>query len=147
MMEDFHDSAQRAGEVLAAAASAEARSTRAGPVPCGSTTLEAAAGGGGVPSGSATPQVATEGGRLVGLRCSLSDTAPRAGGRRTRSPSTIPPHVPHPPHKGCTEGGGSGEEEGAPGSATTDEARSYLDLFFLTLVFFDTCRVHYFCLF
>jgi hypothetical protein len=51
MMEDFHDSAQRAGEVLAAAASAEARSTRAGPVPCGSTTLEAAAGGGGRPVG------------------------------------------------------------------------------------------------
>jgi hypothetical protein len=53
MMEDFHDSAQRAGEVLAAAASAEAeaRSTRAGHIPCGSTTLEAATGGGGRPVG------------------------------------------------------------------------------------------------
>jgi hypothetical protein len=30
----------------------------------------------------------------------------------------------------CTEAGGSGEEEGAPGPATTDEARSYLDLYF-----------------
>jgi hypothetical protein len=29
-----------------------------------------------------------EGGCPVGLRCSLSDTAPRAGGRRARSPST-----------------------------------------------------------
>jgi hypothetical protein len=47
-----------------------------------------------------------------------------------------PPHVPHPPHEGCTEGGDGDEEEGAPGAATTDEARSYLDLFF------DTCRVN-----
>jgi hypothetical protein len=99
MMEDFHDSAQRAGEVLAAAASAEAeaRSTRAGHIPCGSTTLEAATGGGGgVPSGSATPQVATGGGRLVGLRCSLSDTAPEpaAVGRdhHPRYPLTCPTH-------------------------------------------------------
>jgi hypothetical protein len=67
-----------------------------------------------------------------------SDTAPRAGGQRTRSPSTRPPHVPDPPHEGCTEGGGSGEEEGAPGPATTDEGQSYLDLFL------DTCCVHYF---
>jgi hypothetical protein len=44
-----------------------------------------------------------------------------------------PPHVPDPPHEGCTGGGDSGEEEGAPGPATTDEAQSYLDLF-LTLV-------------
>jgi hypothetical protein len=76
------------------------------------------------------------GGRPVGLMCSLSDTAPRAGGRRMRSPSTRPPHVPHPPHEGCTQDSGdsgNGEEEGAPGPAMTDEARSYLDLFFLHL--------------
>jgi hypothetical protein len=59
MMADFHDSAQRADEALAAAASmeAEARSTGGGPVPCG----------------SATPQAATRGGRPIRLRCSLSD--------------------------------------------------------------------------
>jgi hypothetical protein len=79
-----------------------------------------------------------EGGCPVGLRCSLSDIAPRAGGRRTRSPSKRTPHVPDPPHEGCTEGGGGDEKEGAPGPATTDEARSYLDLFL------DTCRAHYF---
>jgi hypothetical protein len=55
-----------------------------------------------------------------------------------RPPSTRPPHVPDPPHEGCIEGGDSGEEEGATGPATTDEARSYLDLFL------HTCRVHYF---
>jgi hypothetical protein len=82
-----------------------------------------------------------KGARPVGLRCSLSDTAPRAGVRRTRSSSTRLPHVPHPPHEGCTEGGGSDEEEGARGPAATDEARSYLDLFFYT------CRVNYLCLF
>jgi hypothetical protein len=52
--------------------------------------------GGGVPSGSATPQVATGGGRLVGLRCSLSDTAPEpaAVGRdhHPRYPLTCPTH-------------------------------------------------------
>jgi hypothetical protein len=77
------------------------------------------------------------GGCPVGLRCSLSDTAPRAGGRRTRSPSTRRPHVPDSPHEGCTEGGGSGEEEGAP-APPTDETQSYLDLHL------DTCRVQYF---
>jgi hypothetical protein len=116
MMEDFHNSAQRAGEALAAAASLEARRSRPEGRP--------------VPSGSATPQAVIGGGRPVGLRWSLSDTAPRAGGRRTRSPSTRPPHVPHPPHDCCREAGGSGEEEGVPGPATTDEAQSYLDLFF-----------------
>jgi hypothetical protein len=66
-------------------------------------------------SGLTTPQAATGGGCPVRLRCSLSDTAPRAGGHRTRSPSKRPPHISDPPHEGCTEGGGSGEEEGAPG--------------------------------
>jgi hypothetical protein len=68
-----------------------------------------------VPSGSGAP---------------LATPSPRVGGGRTRSPSTRPPPIPHPPHEVCTEGGGSGEEEGAPRPATTDEARLYLDLFF-----------------
>jgi hypothetical protein len=53
MMEDFHDSAQRAGETLAAAVSveAEARAAGGGPVPSGSTTPEVATGGGGRPVG------------------------------------------------------------------------------------------------
>jgi hypothetical protein len=79
------------------------------------------------------------GGRPVGPRSSLSDNAPRADSRRTRSPSTRPLHVPHPPHEGCTEGGGSGEEEGAPGPATTDKA--------VVFRFLDTCCVHYFYFF
>jgi hypothetical protein len=47
MMEDFHDSAQRAGEALAVVASveAEARATEGGPVPSGSATPEAATRG------------------------------------------------------------------------------------------------------
>jgi hypothetical protein len=74
MMEDFHDSAQRAGETLAAAVSveAEARAAGGGPVPSGSTTPEVATGGGAsrrarllhrqrpegaVPSGSGVPLV------------------------------------------------------------------------------------------
>jgi hypothetical protein len=115
MMADFHDSAQCAGEALAAAASVEveARSTGGGPVPCG----------------SATPQAATRGGRPVRLRCSLSDSPPS-----WRSEDTIAVHetpsCTHPLHEGCIEGGGSGEDEGAPRPATTDEARSYLDLLF-----------------
>jgi hypothetical protein len=66
MMGDFHYSARRAAEGSAAAASVEveARVTGGGPVPSGSTTLEAATGlpEGAVPSGSATPQAATGGG-------------------------------------------------------------------------------------
>jgi heme/copper-type cytochrome/quinol oxidase subunit 2 len=50
------------------------------------------------------------------------------------------PHVPDPPHEGCTEGGDSSEEEGAPGPVTTDEVQSYLDLF-LTLVVYITLFV------
>jgi hypothetical protein len=80
-------------------------------------------------------------GRPVGLRCSLSDTVPRAGGRRMQSPSTRPSHVPHPPYEGCTEGGSSGEEEGAPGPATTEEAQSYSDLFFGHL----SCKLIFCC--
>jgi hypothetical protein len=106
MMEDFHDSAQRASEALVAATSveAEARATGGGPVPSGSVTPEPAIGGGrpvglGDSIGSnrrGAPcrprrlhRQRPEGGRPVGLRCSLSDTAPlsRASGRRTRSPS------------------------------------------------------------
>jgi hypothetical protein len=150
MMVDFHDSAQRAGEALAAAASvgAEMQSTGHGLVPCGSTTPEAATRGGrpvglyysiGSDRRGASRRARLlhrqrpEGGHPVGLRCYLSYTAPRSGGR---SPSMRPPHVPHPPHEGYTEGGGSS----AQGPATTDEARSYLDLFFehlsCTLLFF-----------
>jgi hypothetical protein len=95
--------------------------------------------GGPVPCGSATPQAAT-GGRPVGLRCSLSDTPPPSQRSEDaiaihETPSRTPPTT-RGPHEGSTEGGGSGEEEGAPGPATTDEARSYLDLFF------NTCRVN-----
>jgi hypothetical protein len=106
MMEDFNDSPQRAREALAAAASkeAEVRSTGRGPVPC-DRLLQAASGGvpsrqarllhrqrpeGDVPSGSGAPLE--------------TPPPPRAGGRRTRSPSTRPPHVPDPRQEGCTEG-------------------------------------------
>jgi hypothetical protein len=100
---------------------------RRGGVPSGSVTPEPATGGGcpvglgdstgsdrrgAVPSSSTNPH-RPEGGCPVGLKGSLSDTTPRVGGRRTRSPSKRPPQVPDPPHEGCTEGGDSGEEEGA----------------------------------
>jgi hypothetical protein len=57
MMEDFHDSARRAGKVLAATVlvEAEARAT----------------GGGAVPPSSATPQEATVVGRPIGLGYSI----------------------------------------------------------------------------
>jgi hypothetical protein len=157
MMEDFHDSARRVGEALDAEASVEpeARATgrgrphrarrptrtdrsrgrhvglskftgshQRGAGTSGSVTPQAATGRGAVPSGSGAPLA--------------TPPPPRAGGRRTRSPSTRPPHVPDPPHEGCIEGGGSAEEEGASGHPTTDETWSYLDLYF------DTCRVQYF---
>jgi hypothetical protein len=62
MMEDFHDSAQRAGEVLAAAASVEAevRATGGGPSRR-ARLLQRQRQEGAIPSGSATPQVATGG--------------------------------------------------------------------------------------
>jgi hypothetical protein len=110
MMEDFHDSPQCAGKVLEAAALVEAEARAAS---LGAVTPQAPTGAGGGTSGSANPQAATGGGptrraqRLhrqppkggcpVGLRCSLSDNGPRAGGRKTQSPSTRPPHVPNPP--------------------------------------------------
>jgi hypothetical protein len=109
MMADFNDMAERAGEALA-----EVRSTGGGcPVWIGYST------------GSDR-----RGGRPVGLRCSLSDTAPPS--RRPEDAIAIheTPSRTSPPHEGCTKDGGSGEEEGAHGPATTDEARSYLDLFF-----------------
>jgi hypothetical protein len=104
MMEDFHDLAQRAGEALAAATSVEveARATRGGPIPLGSVTPEPAIGGGcpvGLSDSTGSDRRGApcrprrlhrqrpEGGRPVGLRCSLSDPPPRAGGRRTQSPS------------------------------------------------------------
>jgi hypothetical protein len=146
MMEDFHDSPQCVGKALEAAALVEAEARTAS---LGAVTPQAPTGAGGGTSGSATPQAATGGGptrraqRLhgqppkggcpVGLRCSHSDNTPRAGGRKTRSPSTRPPHVPDPPQEGCTEGASSGEEEGAPGPPTIDETRSYLDFYL------DTC--------
>jgi hypothetical protein len=64
---------------------------------------------------------------------------PRAGCRRTRSPSTRPPHIPDPPHEGCTEGGGISEEEGAPGPPMTDEKRSYSTLFVLIILCRFSC--------
>jgi hypothetical protein len=96
MMEDFHDSARRAGEALDAAASveaeAEAQATERGEASSGVATPRAPTGAGAGTSGSATPQAATgggaarwaqrlhrqplEGGCPVGLRCSLSDTTP-----------------------------------------------------------------------
>jgi hypothetical protein len=149
MMEDFHGSAQRASEALEAAASmeAEARARRLHRHRSERGSARRAprlrrqppeAGHIGLSDSTRHPP---EGLCPVGLKCSLSDTAPRADDHRTRSPSTRPPHVPDPPHEGCTEGGGSGEEEGAPGPPTTDETRSYLDLYL------DTCRVQYLCLF
>jgi hypothetical protein len=94
MMEDFHDSARRAGEALDAATSvdAEAQATERGEASSGVATPQAPTGAGASTSGSATPQAATgggptrwaqrlhrqpmEGGCPVGLRCSLSDTTP-----------------------------------------------------------------------
>jgi hypothetical protein len=140
MMEDFHDLARRAGEALDAAASVEeeARATGRGQ-PCQARRVHRHRPDGGPSRRARRLQMQRlEGGCLVGLRCSLSDTAPRADGRRMRSPSMRPPRAPDPPHEGCTEGSASGEEEEAPGPATTDETRSYLDLYL------DTCRVHYF---
>jgi hypothetical protein len=142
--EDFHDSAQRAGEVLAAAASVEAEveawSTGEQPVPCGSATPKAATRGGPSRRARLLHRQRPEGGVPSSSVAPLA-TLPPAGGRRMRSPSTRPPHVPQPPHEGRREGGSSDEEEGAPVPATTDETRSYLDLFL------DTRCVHYFCLF
>jgi hypothetical protein len=75
MMEDFHDSARRAGKALDAAASMEAEAraslsgaatprapTGVGAGTSGSVTPQAATGGGADTSGSATPQAATGGG-------------------------------------------------------------------------------------
>jgi hypothetical protein len=77
MMDDSHDSAQRAGEALAAASvEAEAQATGGGPVPSGSATLEAAAGGGSSRRARLLQRQRPKGELPVGLRCSLSDTAP-----------------------------------------------------------------------
>jgi hypothetical protein len=88
MMDDSHDSAQRAGEALAAASvEAEAQATGGGPVPSGSATLEAAAGGGSSRRARLLQRQRPKGELPVGLRCSLSDTAPEpAVGGRNRHP-------------------------------------------------------------
>jgi hypothetical protein len=162
MMEDFHDSAQRAGGAFDVAASveAEARATGRGggggglggararaapppPPPSGATTPQAPTGAGADTSGSTTPQAAT-GGRHVGLGDSTRSHRRGAVPSGSRAPLATPPpswqsedaitihatrHVPDPPHEGCTRGSNSGEEEGAQGTPTTDETRSYLDLY------------------
>jgi hypothetical protein len=45
-------------------------------------------------------------------------------------------HIPNPPHEGCTEGG-----------ATTDEARSYLDLFSTLVVYITLFVLIILCIF
>jgi hypothetical protein len=82
MMEDFHDSARRAGEALAAATSveAEARATGGGPSRR-VRLLQSQRPEGAAPLGSATPQVATGGGRPVGL----GDSTPTGGGLSRRA--------------------------------------------------------------
>jgi hypothetical protein len=117
MMADFHDMAQHAGKALAATSSveAEARLTGGGPshVDRLLQTLQ--------PEGACLVWIGystgsnRRGGRPVGLRCSLSDTA--SPSRQSEDAIAIheTPHVPHPRHEGCTEGSGSGEEERAPG--------------------------------
>jgi hypothetical protein len=144
MMEDFHDSAQRAGGAFDVAASveAEARATGRGGS-SGATTPQAPTGAGADTSGSTTPQAAT-GGRHVGLGDSTRSHRRGAVPSGSRAPLATPPpswqsedaitihatrHVPDPPHEGCTRGSNSGEEEGAQGTPTTDETRSYLDLY------------------
>jgi hypothetical protein len=129
MMEDFHDSARHAGKALDMVALVEARpiglgdSTRTDwrgrPIGLGDSTGSDRRGT--VPSSSGAPLA----------------TPPPSWRSEDAIAIHATPHVPDPPHEGCIEGGGSGEEEGAPGPATTDETRSYLDFYL------DSCRVHY----
>jgi hypothetical protein len=87
MMVDFHDSAQHAGEVLAAAASeeAEAWSTGGGPSRV-DRLLQRPRQEGARPIGLGYSTGSDRRGRPVGLRCSLSDTTPEltVGGRDCR---------------------------------------------------------------
>jgi hypothetical protein len=123
----FHRAASVEAEARAASSGAATPQapTEAGAGTLGSATPQAANLGGATRRARRLHRQPPKGGCPVGLRYSLSDTAPRVGGRRTRSPSMWTPHVPDPPHEGYTEGGGSGEEEGEPGPPTTDKTQSY----------------------
>jgi hypothetical protein len=80
MMEDFHDSAQRAGEALETAASVEAEVQVAS---SSVATPQAPTGAGAGTSGSATPQAATEAG--AGTSGSATPQAPTGGGLSHRA--------------------------------------------------------------
>jgi hypothetical protein len=88
MMEDFHDSARRAGKALDMVALVEAR-----PIGLGDSTRTDRRGAS--HRARRLHRQRSEGGCPVGLRCSLSDTAPelavRGRDRHPRNPSCTRP--------------------------------------------------------